>query len=117
MGRKTFESLGKKPLPGRKNFVLSRSLKEIPNTGNLKIFDSLEKALASVETEKVFIIGGEEIFRQTMNQIDGIWMTKVEGRYEGDVYYPEIPQGRFELKSREKSNEDPRLGFFYYEKK
>ena len=117
MGRKTFESLGRRPLLGRKNFLLSRRTKEIPSVGNVKIFDSIEEALANVDTEKVFIIGGEEIFRQTLDRVDGIWLTPVEGSYEGDAHYPEIPLERFELKSREKCTEDPRLEFLYYERK
>lgn len=117
MGRKTFESLGKKPLPGRQNFVLSRSSSRGPKAANLKYFDSMEKALRGVKTEKAFIIGGEDLFRQTMERINGIWLTRIEGDYEGDRFYPEIPFGQFEIKTRERPKEDPRLEFIYYERK
>ena len=114
MGRKTFESIGK-PLPGRENFVLTHS--KNPNRGNIKFFDSLENALENISTPKAFIIGGEDVFKQTLDKVAGVWLTKVQGQYQGDAYYPEIPANIFEIKSREKSQDDPRLEFIYYERK
>ncbi len=113
MGRKTFESLGK-PLPGRENFVLTHSKRA--NEAPLKFFSSIDEALKNVSTEKAFIIGGEKVFQQTIDKVEGIWLTRIDEDYEGDVFYPEIPR-LFEIKTREKSPEEPKLEFLYYEKK
>ncbi len=115
MGRKTFDGIGQ-PLPGRENFVLSRRSRKTSRE-RLHFFDSLEKAFNAVKTEKAFIIGGAEIFKQTMNRIDGIFLTQIRGMYEGDVFYPEIPEGVFEIKKRERSTEEPKLEFIDYERK
>jgi dihydrofolate reductase len=112
MGRKTFDSIGK-PLPGRENFVLSRSPQKIEGVTS---FASINEALGTVKTEKAFIIGGAEIFKQTMSQIDGIYLTQIHGKFEGDVYYPEIPK-EFKEKSRATLQENPKIEVIFYEKK
>lgn len=111
MGWKTFEGIGKS-LPGRENFVLSRN--KTRDVQGVRFFHSLADALRHVTTEKVFIIGGADIFRQTMDLIDGIYMTQIEGTYEGDAYYPVIPN-YFEEKLRQPSKEEPKLEFIFYE--
>lgn len=102
MGRKTFESIGK-PLPNRENIVISRS--------GL----SLEGALQQAKGEKVFIIGGAQLFEQTLNQIDGIYLTRIHADYEGDTFYPELPKN-FVEKSRTPLQENPKIEVIYYEK-
>lgn len=115
MGRKTFESLGKKPLPNRENFVLSRAVLEAP--AGVKAFQSLDEALRAASSEKVFIIGGAELFRQTLDRIDGIYLTRIEKDFEGDTFYPPIPDA-FKEKSREDREENgTQLHFIYLEKK
>ena len=88
MGRKTFESIGK-PLPERENFVISRTLSRQEN--HLRYFPSIDAAIAAVTTDKAFIIGGANIYEQTLDKVQGIYLTKIDAAYEGDVYYPEIP--------------------------
>ena len=112
MGRKTFESIGK-PLPGRENFVLSRAGGKEKH--GLRFFQSLDDALKAVQTEHAFIIGGAEAFRQSIERIDGIYLTLIHQPFEGDVSYPEIPPS-FREASRERLQEDPRLDFVYYRK-
>jgi dihydrofolate reductase len=94
MGRKTFESIGK-PLPNRKNVVVSKnqnlfkSLKigEVNNT--LFFFPSIESALFNFQSEeKVFVIGGGEIFSQTIDRADELDLTIVENDEAGDVFFP-----------------------------
>ena len=140
MGRKTFESIGK-PLPGRENFVLSKSkgkewvvapsLREgvadeaIPKSGSprrpfgtprddAKFFYSIENAIKAVRTEKCFIIGGSSLYKQTIPRVDGIYMTQIHAHYEGDAFYPEIPP-YFKEKSREKLQENPKIEVIFYE--
>ena len=113
MGRKTFESIGQKPLPGRENFVLSRHKKM--EAENLRFFDSFEKALAEVKTEKAFIIGGGELFRHTLDKIDGIFLTRIHAPFEGDTFYPVIPKN-FKESQKEILQEDPKIEALYLEK-
>ncbi len=88
MGRKTFESIGW-PLPNRENFVLSRSSRK---SEGVQYFQSLEEAVGSVKTDKVFIIGGAELYKETINDIDGVYLTRIDQDFEGDAFYPEIPE-------------------------
>lgn len=105
MGRKTFESIGK-PLPGRENFVVSRTPRQ--SDGSLKCFTSIKNALASVKTKDCFIIGGASIFKETIPMIDGIYMTKISAQYDGDTFYPEIPK-EFKEESKTLLQENPKL--------
>ena len=135
MGRKTFESIGSKPLPGRENFVVSRSkpIRALNTTvtarseafphpslraegeEHVHFFESIEEAIKAVRTDKVFIIGGAEIFRQTIDLVDGIYLTLVKAHYDGDAFYPEIPK-RFREKERTAAPENPKLEYLTYEK-
>lgn len=112
MGRKTFESLGKKPLPGRENFVLSRGKGD--DERGFYFFTSIEEALKNVRTPKAFIIGGAEVYHQTLNQIDGIYLTRIHASYEGDSFYPEVP-AHFKEREKETVQENPKIEFVYLE--
>jgi dihydrofolate reductase len=86
MGRVVFEELNEKPLPGRENIILSRSR----NYDHVKTFESIENALDYLEgEEKVFIIGGGEIYRQTITRADELVITQIHKEHEGDTYFPE----------------------------
>src|SRR3989338_8637191 len=114
MGRKTFESIGSKPLPGRENFVLSRWRSAEEHLEHLKFFDSLDKAIKEVRTEKAFIAGGAELYRQTIEMADGIYLTYVKSQFDGDAFYPPIPACFKEI-SKEPVPGNPHLEFIYYE--
>lgn len=91
MGRKTYESilarLGK-PLPERKNIVITRQ--ENFNAPDCVVVNSLEEALRNIDsTEEVFIIGGEEIYRQAISLSDKLYLTEVDFVSEGNVFFPE----------------------------
>jgi len=108
MGRKTWESLPKKPLPGRLNIIVSRTMtassvpknelcpqksSSVPNDNaqNVKIFPSLSAAIEHcVGYEKIFICGGETIYRQALPLANKIDLTLIPGQYEGDTFFPEI---------------------------
>ena len=110
MGRKTYESIGK-PLPNRENFVLSRT-KKMPQE-RLYFFSNLEDALGEIKTEHCFIIGGAQIYESTMDVIDGIYLTQIDGIYEGDAYYPEIPYF-FQLADQKILQKNPKLEVYFY---
>ncbi|MDR1047298.1 MAG: dihydrofolate reductase [Treponema sp.] len=99
MGRKTWESLPKKPLPGRPNIVVSTS----PAQGSeAAVFPSLEEALEYCgDSAKVYICGGGMIYREAMEYADSIELTLIRAEYEGDAFFPEIGPSLWEEEERE----------------
>ncbi len=88
MGRKTFESIGRL-LPGRTTVIVTS------NPGFLfegaLVANSLEKAIAlSGSDDEIFVIGGEQIFREAIKIADRILLTEIDSEFEGDVYFPPI---------------------------
>ena len=86
MGRKTYESIGK-PLPNRRNIIITRD-NEYKAEG-CEIVNSLEEALMLCNND-CFIIGGGEIYKQSMGLADKIYLTIVNEDFEGDTFFPEI---------------------------
>lgn len=86
MGRKTYESIGK-PLPGRENIVLSRTMTETPG---ITIVRSVEEIQEPTEGRDLFVIGGEEIYRLLLPSVQELYVTKVPRRIEGDTHFPEF---------------------------
>ena len=93
MGRKTFESLGK-PLPKRLNIVLSRNAITLPE--GVLHFSSYEDAirfLESEKTEEVCVIGGGVVFKEALDTIDQIYLTRVHTALnEGEVFFPQLDE-------------------------
>ncbi len=110
MGRKTFESIGR-PLPGRQNFVITHHPK--PDAENLRYFSSITEAFRAIQTEQGFVIGGAKIYEATLDQVDGIYLTKIDAAFEGDAFYPEIPES-FHGEPKEVLHENPRIQVFLY---
>jgi dihydrofolate reductase len=97
MGRKTWESLPKKPLPRRLNIIISRSMTEIcpqkptSSSHDIKILPSLSSAIEYCSgSEKIFICGGETIYKQALSLANKIELTLIHKQYEGDSFFPEI---------------------------
>lgn len=89
MGKKTWESLPKRPLPGRKNIVLT----DVPGEkiDNSVTAYSVEDALTKCEKgEEIFVIGGGSVYRQFMNIADRLYITHVHSKAEADIYFPII---------------------------
>ena len=86
MGRLTYQSIGR-PLPNRKNIVLSRNLVDT----NVLIFNNLQEVLNfSKDEDEVFIIGGEDIYCQTIKKANKIYLTTIDKEIIGDKYFPDI---------------------------
>ena len=95
MGRKTFESLGSKPLPKRTNIVITRADREFE--GALTAH-SLEEAIRMAgEDEEIFIMGGAQIYREALSVVDRMYITVVERDYEGDTSFPEVDYSQWKL--------------------
>ncbi len=93
MGRKTFESIGR-PLPNRRNIVLSKTN---PSIDNVEVFSSVEDALKACENEnQVFIIGGEGIYSLFIDKADKIFLTEVdEASMDADAYFPYFDKEKY----------------------
>ncbi|HUI09608.1 MAG TPA: dihydrofolate reductase [Bacteroidota bacterium] len=83
MGRKTWESIGR-PLPGRRNVVLSSS--PVPGVETYASADDALRALAALE--RVFVIGGGSVYAQLLERADEIFLTLVDREVEADTYFP-----------------------------
>lgn len=95
MGRKTHESIGR-PLPGRRNIVVTRS----PDyrAPDCDVVHSLAQAYSMCrEEQRVFNIGGEQLYRQGLAHADSLVLTILEEAFEGDAYFPEFAERDFQL--------------------
>lgn len=112
MGRTNFASMDYRPLRGRVNIVLTRDPFFI--TSSALVMHSIEEALSYAqeagETE-AFIIGGGEIYRQSMHLLDKIYLTEVITSLSGDTYFPEIDHSEWELASSEEFPADEKNNF------
>jgi len=101
MGRKTLESLGR-PLKGRKNIVVTRNKNWKQQEAD--VVHSLDEAIGAAKNygaNEIFIIGGAEIFKEAMSQVNRIYLTRIHHRFDGNVYFPEISSNEWNLmKSR-----------------
>lgn len=85
MGRKTYESLGK-PLPGRRNIVLSRTMKTTPGVEVIKDLQELKKL--NIPDKEIFVIGGADIFRLLLPECNELFITQVHRDVNGDTFLP-----------------------------
>ncbi|WP_299683177.1 dihydrofolate reductase [uncultured Tenacibaculum sp.] len=120
MGRNTFESIGK-PLPNRTSVIITRN-NDYFKDGCL-IADSIEKAIELTEGKDAFIIGGAQIYEQTLQKklADRLDITIVHKTFEADVYFPEIDTSIWKEVSREDFKADEKNKYDYsfvsYERK
>jgi dihydrofolate reductase len=100
MGRKTWESLPKKPLAGRKNIVITRQ-KNYQAEGAVVVADMALALAEAGEVEEICIIGGGEIFAKFLANADRIYLTEVDLEVEGDTRFPVIDPGQWHETARE----------------
>ncbi|HSK77484.1 MAG TPA: dihydrofolate reductase [Thermoanaerobaculia bacterium] len=111
MGRKTWESIGR-PLPGRAIVVVTRQEGYGVPPG-VSVARSVEEALEIAEGDEVFIAGGEEIFRQTIDRADRLYLTRIDKDFPGDTFFPEFDPERFRLVEREDHEATEEVPFAY----
>ncbi|MBI4050093.1 MAG: dihydrofolate reductase [Candidatus Doudnabacteria bacterium] len=110
MGRKTYDSIIRrlgKPLPNRKNVVVTRDANFKAPEG-VEIYHSLDAALAKYGNEHLFVIGGGEIYRQTIDRADKLEITHVDQQIDGDAFFPEIDEKKWK-----KTEEEPHEGYTF----
>lgn len=113
MGRRTWDSLGR-ALPGRDNWVVSRAPGLV--AAGARVFSSLEAALAEHRKGELMVIGGAEMYRQTLDRADRLYLTEVQTRLaakSGDICFPEFLRAGFEELSREEHPADDRHAWPY----
>lgn len=112
MGRKTFESIGK-ALPHRRNIIITRQ--DEYKTNNSEVYASIDAALAAIATEpEVMIIGGAELYKQTINHANRLYLTLVDIAIEdGDAYFPQWDRTVWSVTHEEKHKCDEHNAFDY----
>jgi dihydrofolate reductase len=101
MGRKTWESLPKRPLPGRANIVISRDWNY--DAAEARVYSSVSPAINAAKAmalnagqTEVFVIGGEAIYKAALPMVDRIYLTDVDAEPEGaDAFFPELGAGHW----------------------
>ncbi len=123
MGRKNFFSLPEKfrPLKDRLNIVLTRN-KAALSDYDVRVVSSIQEAFYQApQGEEVFVIGGAEIFKQTLSKADRLYITEIDAVIEGDVHFPEFDKHEWKELSRKHHNADDRhayaFDFVVYERK
>jgi dihydrofolate reductase len=114
MGRKTFEALGNKPLPGRFNIVVSRRPGYTSGNPEVQHTDSLTKAIElaiKMDAKEAFIGGGGQIYKESILICDTIYMTRVFAFLEGDAFFPEIPTDVFHMTYSKKVTADQKHAY------
>lgn len=116
MGRKTFETLGK-PLKGRLNIVVSKNQSYKTLFDDVVVESSLDKAIEhckNINSERIFIIGGGEIYRQAITFVDEMIITFMKFEAEGEVKFPKINDGEWK---RDKIKDHELFEIFRYLRK
>ena len=113
MGYKTYASLpGQKPLPKRRNIIISGHLKEAPEGFELanSILDTMKMVF---NEEEVFIIGGGMIYEQFLPMADKLYLTKIDKDFDADTFFPIIDYSKFDLIDLKVIDEDPQIDCSY----
>jgi dihydrofolate reductase len=113
MGRKTFESLGK-PLAGRTNIIITRKHNWQPE--GVFVANDIREAMATAaktDAKEAFIIGGGEIYKQTMPLTQRLYLTRVHTTIEGDTFFPEFNKADWELLSQLDFTADAKHAYDY----
>lgn len=116
MGRKTYESIGR-PLPGRTTLVVTRQRDYAPE--GVQVAHSLEQALELARGDEVFIAGGADLYRQAMEHVRRLYLTRIGRDYEGDTFFPELDLSGWRLVAEEHhpaTATEPPFSFLTYER-
>lgn len=110
MGRKTYESFPRRPLPGRQNIVITRNTRW--QDDGVTVVHNLDEAIAKAETDTCFIIGGAQIYEQALPLIDVLHLTKIHARWaDADVFFPALDMSEWQEVSREHHENDHRNAY------
>jgi len=117
MGRKTFETLSGKPLPGRTNIIITRDSNFSSTFDNVHVVTSIELALqkaAETDCKEIFIIGGGEIYNQSISMANKIYITRVHGSFSAaTVFFPPYETHGFKMVDKISMFKDEKHAFDY----
>ncbi len=117
LGRKTYESIGR-PLPGRTFIVVTRQRDFAP--AGVTVAHSVDEALALARArgdDEVFIAGGADVYAQTLDRIERLYLTRLERNVPGDTYFPEVDLSGWRLVEEEQHPEgELPFAFLTYER-
>ncbi len=112
MGRLTFESINSKPLPKRRNIVISSNPASLHP--DVEMVASVEEALARVQNEEeVFVLGGARVYQQMLPLCQRMYLTHVHRAYTADAYFPVFSSNEWRETERTDINDDPQAGVAY----
>ena len=115
MGRKSFESLGNKPLNGRINIVATSS--KFFKKDGIVLVNNLKDAYffaAQNDYNEIMILGGAHVYEQTINECDNIYITRVHHVFEeADAFFPAIDEAKWELVFNEDRYKDEKHAYDY----
>jgi len=112
MGRKTFESIGKRALPGRVNVVITRD--ETIQVENIVVFKTLQNALEHYkQVEEVCIVGGAQMYKEALDLANTLVLTRVDVSMDADVYFPQVNFSEWKLVWEEKHFADEKHAYNY----
>lgn len=110
MGRKTYESLPKGALPNRKNIVITHNTEL--NYTKCEMANSLEEAIEKSDSDKeIFIIGGEQIYKEAYKRCDYLYLTKVYENFKADAFFPIINFSEWDVIETKKVNKSEKNEF------
>jgi dihydrofolate reductase len=111
MGRKTHESIGR-PLPGRRNLVITRN-RDYSAPG-CEVVHSLVDAIAACSgAQEIFVIGGAELYRESLPRAERLEFTEIRAEFEGDATFPEFSMARWRETGREIHDDEDGVPFRY----
>ncbi|WNQ10291.1 dihydrofolate reductase [Paenibacillus aurantius] len=112
MGRKTFDSMGK-PLPGRRNVVLTRS--EDFQAEGTEVVHSVDEALEKYAggEDEVMIFGGSDIFKLFLPHADRMYITRIHDTFEADTFFPEVDESEWMIVSQKQGVRDEKNPYDY----
>jgi dihydrofolate reductase len=110
MGRKTFDSIGR-PLPKRRNIVVTRN-RDWAHEG-VEVAGSLEEAVALIGEDEASIIGGAQIFNESLAIADRMIVTHIDGVYDCDTFFPEIDPSAWTVTAREEHTSADGVAFAF----
>jgi dihydrofolate reductase len=117
MGRKTYESIGR-PLPGRTTVVVTRQRDYAPE--GVRVAHSLEQALELARgDDEAFLAGGADLYRQAMERVRRLYLTRIDRDYPGDTFFPELDLSSWRLVTEEPhpaTATEPPFSFLTYER-
>ena len=113
MGRKTYESIGR-PLPLRLNIIITRK-KEYLIPGCIT-FSDLSSALGEFNNKTVFIIGGEQIYKQALPLAEDIYLTIIQKKIAGDAFFPDFSKTEFVIAEEKSVNTSPPYKFIHFKR-